>query len=46
MKNEDLYKHLICITNMEFDFETLNIKSRFNRLYYIMTIINKNPNFL
>lgn len=45
MKNEDLYKHLICIANMEFDFETLNIKSRFNRLYYIMTIINKNPNY-
>ena len=39
-EDKDLYKHLICITNMEFDFETLNIQSKFNRLYHIITINN------
>lgn len=40
LKNDDLYKHIICLSNMEFDFETPNIQNRFNRLYQIMTIIN------
>lgn len=44
-EDKDLYKHLICITNMEFDFETLNIQSKFNRLYHIITIINSNSNY-
>lgn len=45
LSQDDLLKHMICITNMEFDLETINIKSKFNRIYYIMTIINKNPNY-
>ena len=44
-KNDDIFKHLICITNMEFDFENLNIQSKFNRLYHMMTIINQNKKY-
>lgn len=45
LEENELYKHLICITNMEFDFQTLNIQNKFNRLYHIITIINNNPNY-
>ena len=40
LNDDEIFKHLICISNMEFDFETLNIQNKFNRLYQIMTIIN------
>ena len=30
---------------MEFDFENLNIQSKFNRLYHMMTIINQNKKY-
>lgn len=42
---DNLFKHLLCIANMEFDLEKVNIKNRFNRINYIMTNINKNPRF-
>lgn len=44
-KDGDILKHLICISNMEFDFEIVNIYSKFNRLYHIMNIINNNPKY-
>lgn len=43
--HEEIYKHLICITNMEFDFEISNIQSKFNRLYHIMNTINNNSKY-
>lgn len=43
--NENLFKHLLCIANMEFDLEQITMKNRFNRIYHIMTSINKNPKF-
>ena len=43
--DDTVFKHLICISNMEFDFEYVNILGRFNRLYYIMNVINKNPKY-
>ena len=45
IKHKDIYKHLICIANMEFDFEITNVHSRFNRLYHIMNVINNNPKY-
>lgn len=41
----DLKKHLLCVANMEFDFEIPNIKNRFNRLYHMMTVINQNKKY-
>lgn len=41
----DIFKHLICISNMEFDFEIANIQSKFNRLYHIMNTINNNSKY-
>lgn len=45
LSKDDLLKHMICIANMEFDLETINIKNKFNRIYYIMAIINKDSNY-
>ena len=44
-KENYLYKHLICIGNMEFDYEIPNIKNKFNRLYHIMLSINNNSKY-
>lgn len=44
-KGDNLYQHLICIANMQFDFQSMPIKNKFNRLYHIMTVINKNPQY-
>lgn len=47
-KNMDdikLFEHLQCITNFQFDFQTLHVSSRFNRLYEIIMNINKNDKF-
>ena len=43
--DDNIFKHLICISNMQFDFEYINIQSKFNRLYHIMNIINNNPKY-
>lgn len=40
-----LFEHLQCMSNVQFDFQTLNISSRFNRLYEIMININKNSDY-
>lgn len=40
-----LFEHLQCLTNVQFDFQTLQIKSRFNRMYQIIRIINNNPKY-
>lgn len=45
MTELEIHKHLVCITNMEFDLESPNIKGRFNRMYHIMFIINKNKKY-
>lgn len=40
-----LFEHLQCMSNIQFDFQTLHVSSRFNRLYEIMIKINKNSNY-
>ncbi len=42
---EDILKHMICISNMEFDLEIINIRNKFNRIHHIMIEINKSPNY-
>ena len=44
-EKDNIFKHLICIANMEFDLEILDIENRFNRLYHMMTTINNNPKY-
>lgn len=45
LSKENLFQHLLCIANMEFDLEQITMKNRFNRIYHIMTNINKNPKY-
>lgn len=45
LSQENLFKHLLCIANMEFDLEKITMQNRFNRIYHIMTNINKNPKY-
>lgn len=45
LNNDEILKHVICIGNMEFDLEKINIRNKFNRIYYIMIEINKNSNY-
>ena len=40
-----LYEHLQCITNIQFDFQSLTPICRFNRMYHIFTNINQNKNY-
>lgn len=40
-----VFEHLQCLTNVQFDFQTLQITHKFNRIYQIMMCINKNPNY-
>ena len=40
-----LFEHLQCITNVQFDFQTLHTTSRFNRMYQIMMVINKDKKY-
>lgn len=44
-KENDIYKHLLCIANMQFDLESLHIINKFNRLYHIMGVINKDKKY-
>ncbi len=43
--SDNILKHIMCISNMQFDLEQLHIKKRFNRLYHIMMCINKNKEY-
>lgn len=45
LEKDDLLKHLICIANMEFDFETNTLLDKFNRLYHIMNNINNSKEY-
>lgn len=45
MDSLKLFEHLQCLTNIQFDFQTLNIATRFNRMYQIIDNINKNSNY-
>lgn len=45
LAQEDLFKHLICIANMEFDLEKITMKNKFNRIHHIMSFINRNPKY-
>lgn len=45
LSKENIIQHLLCIANMEFDLEQITIKNKFNRIYHIMTNINKNPKY-
>lgn len=48
MKNVDrikLFEHLQCLTNIQFDYQTLDVVNKFNRMYQIMVNINKNRNY-
>jgi len=40
-----LYEHLQCLTNIQFDFQRINVVSSFNRMYHIFININKNPTY-
>jgi len=40
-----IFEHLQCLTNVQFDFQTLNTTHKFNRMYQIIMVINKNPNY-
>lgn len=40
-----IFEHLQCITNVQFDFQTLHVSTRFNRLYEILININKNNKY-
>lgn len=40
-----LFEHLQCLTNVQFDFQTLQTTHKFNRIYQIMMCINKNSNY-
>ena len=40
-----LFEHLQCLTNVQFDFQTLQTKNKFNRMYQIMININRNKNY-
>lgn len=40
-----LYEHLQCLTNVQFDFQTLFTKNQFNRMYQIIMKINNNSNY-
>lgn len=45
MDTTKLYEHLQCLTNVQFDFQTLFPKIQFNRMYQIIMKINKNTNY-
>ena len=48
IKNMDsikLFEHLQCLTNVQFDFQTLQTKNRFNRMYQIIMCINKDEKY-
>lgn len=48
VKNMDrikLFEHLQCLTNIQFDYQTLGIVNKFNRMHQIMVNINKNKNY-
>ena len=40
-----LFEHLQCLTNIQFDYQTLGVVNKFNRMYQIMVNINKNKNY-
>lgn len=40
-----IFEHLQCLTNIQFDFQVLNITRRFNRMYEIMININKSKKY-
>ena len=40
-----LFEHLQCLTNVQFDFQTLQTTHKFNRIYQIMMCINKNSDY-
>lgn len=40
-----LFEYIQCLTNIQFDFQALNVINKFNRMYQIMVNINKNPNY-
>lgn len=42
--HDDMLAHLICISNMQFDLQYIE-KNNFNRIYYIMCILNKNTQY-
>lgn len=44
-KGDDIYLQLICMANMQFDFQSMPIKNKFNRFYHILTTINQNADY-
>lgn len=40
-----LFEHLQFLGNIQFDFQTLNVVSRFDRMYQIMVNINRNKDY-
>lgn len=42
MDHIKLFEHLQCLTNIQFDYQTLGVVNKFNRMYQIMVNINKN----
>lgn len=45
MDSTKLFEHLQCLSNIQFDFQTLYIKTRFNRMYQILININQNKDY-
>lgn len=40
-----LFEHMQCLSNIQFDFQTLNTVTKFNRMYQILVTINKNTKY-
>lgn len=40
-----LFEHMQCLANVQIDFQNLQSINRFNRMYQMMRIINKNSNY-
>lgn len=45
LSQENLFLLLQCMTNVQFDFQHISVKTRFNRMYHILTEINLNSKF-
>ena len=43
--NIKVFEHLQCLTNIQFDYQVLDLFNQFNRMYQIMVCINKDSNY-
>ena len=45
MDDIKLFEHIQCLTNIQFDYQILDLFNQFNRMYQIVAYINKNSNY-